>query len=246
MKYLLIINMLLVMACGTEKPAARPQAVADKQTTLGLLAAAPMSGKQSYRLVVCDKGTSKCHDALQTKDGREVRFVYDPQAQHLVSDSETGAVVAIKHLPAALATTNKRGVQRRQLVMIPVIVAGVAIGILAVQLRRPVRTIVLTNKTKGQEQLWEGTVKEGQQWLAGDITGTKTFLGAIGGAFAAAGVTMIIEPYLWGYGERQAVRYWNDIFSSADHKQAVAVKDVDSIVQALAETFDLVKKPNNF
>ena len=241
MKYLLIINMLLVMACGTEQPTARPQAVADKQSTLGLLAASPIAGKQSYRLVMCSKGTTDCHDALQTKDGREVRFVYDPQAQQLVSDSETGAVVAIKHLPTALASTNKRGQQRKQLMAIPVIMAGVVVGSLAVQLRRPLPTLVLTNKTSGQEELWEGVVKEGKQWLAGEATGTKTFLGAVMGAIAAAGATTLLDRYIWGYGERQAVKYWNDIFSSANHKQAVAVKDVDTIVQALAETFGLVK-----
>ena len=241
MNYLLIINMLLVVACGTEQPTARSQAVADKQKSLGLLAVPPVSGKQAYRLVVCVKETDKCHNALQTKDGREVLFVYDPQAQHLVSDSETGAVVAIKHLPAALASTNKRGKERKQLVSIPVVVAGIGIGILAVKLKRPLPTLVLTNKTSGQEELWEGAVKEGKSWLDGDTSGAKTLFSAIIGAFAASGATVLLDRYIWGYGERQAVKHWNDVFSSADHKQAVAIKDVDVIVQALAETFNLVR-----
>ena len=54
------------------------------------------------------------------------------------------------------------------------------------------------------------------------------------------GAMQLIDHYVWGYGERQAVEHWNSIFSEAEHKNATEVKDIDSIVQALAETFEFV------
>ena len=237
MNYFLVTTALLLAACGGKQPTAWVEAVADEQATLGLQVLPLVASQQAYRLVICAKTSGACRDALQTKDGRKVTFVYDLRAQQLVSDSDTGAVIALKHLPEARAATAKRGHGRQFLPAIPLFVAVIAAGVVLLRLKKHPEKLMLAVTTPGQEVLVHAPAhapahasKVWQLYIGG---------GASAGIVVAMGARQLFEHYFWGYGEHQAAEHWDSIFSAAEHKHATAVKDIDSIVQALAETFEL-------
>ncbi len=231
MNYFLITTALLLVACGVKQPISRVAAVADEHATLGLQALPLVAGKQKYRLVICVKTSGECRDALQTKDGRKVTFVYDTRAQHLVSDSDKGAVIALKHLPEAQAETAKRGYSRRFLVAMPLYAAGIAAGVLLLRLKQSEK-LILINPTLGKEELVHALPDASKVW--------HKYIAGGAGMVVAMGIMQLLDHYVWGYSERQAAEHWDSIFSEAEHKNATEVKDIDSIVQALAETFEFV------
>ncbi len=229
MSYFLVITSLLWVACGGEQPAARTKAIEDAQSSLGLQALPQVADKQAYRLVICAKASGVCRDALQTKDGRGVTFIYDIRSQHLISDSDAGAVVSLKHLAEAQTATARRGRQRQSLVVWPLIAVGITAGVLLLPKISPTTLTIALMPDGKSVPVHPPEKKVGRKYIAGGV-----------GALVAAVATWSLDHYVWGHGERQAAQHWDSIFSAAEHKNATTVKDLERVVEALAKTFDLV------
>ena len=235
MIYFLVTATWLLTACGGgEPPTAQTRAIKDTQSILAFQALPKAANKQQYRLVICTSSNNECRDALQTKDGRAVTFVYDTRSQYLVSDSDKGVVIALKYLSQAQKEIDRKGKSRQSLIIWPAIIAGITIGVLLLRLKKAPQELILINTTPGQEELVHALPKAQDSWR-------KFIAGAVGAATAITAVHWL-DQHVWGYGERQAAIHWNSIFSEADHKNATEVKDIDSIVQALAEAFGLMVK----
>ncbi len=66
-------------------------------------------------------------------------------------------------------------------------------------------------------------------------------IGGAAGAGLGAALMLAIDKSVWGYADRQVSKHWNQIFiENDDFSDTRRVKDVQFILQALADTFDFV------
>ena len=158
----------------------------------------------------------------------------------LNSNSDTGAVVALKQLPQAREKTAKRGRHRKLTVVASLLIVGAATGLLLARLKKkPPERWVLLNKTPGKEEL-VNKLDRSRSSNRFDSVWSDLLTAGVPGAAVGAAVGLPSLDHLWGYGERQAAEHWDSIFSDAEHNNTITITDVDGVVRALAATFDFV------